>query len=74
MAWRRAGRSGLSGDNGVGKTTLLRTLAGLAAPHAGTITFVANDAQLDSETVQSSMIHLLGHHDACRRPAPWRRS
>ncbi len=54
----------LAGGNGVGKTTLLRTLAGFARPHAGTVTFVANDAQLDSETVQAQYIHLLGHHDA----------
>ena len=54
----------LTGDNGVGKTTLLRTLAGFAAPHAGQIVFFANDAQLDSDTVQAENIHLLGHHDA----------
>lgn len=58
----------LTGENGVGKTTLLRTLAGFAAPHAGTITFFANeslnDSPLDSEDAQARYIHLLGHHDA----------
>ena len=54
----------LSGDNGVGKTTLLRTIAGFARPHDGTIGFFANDAQIDSDVAQASMIHLLGHHDA----------
>jgi len=54
----------LAGDNGVGKTTLLRTLAGFAAPHAGRIVIFENDAQRDSEDVQAQNIHLLGHHDA----------
>lgn len=54
----------LTGGNGAGKTTLLRTLAGFARPHAGEVRFVENDVQLDSETVQASRIHLLGHHDA----------
>ena len=54
----------LTGDNGVGKTTLLRTLAGFATPHAGEIVFFENDAQRDSEDVHARNIHLLGHHDA----------
>ncbi len=58
------GALSLSGSNGVGKTTLLRALAGFTVPDAGAIRFVENDTQLDSETVQASMIHLLGHHDA----------
>ena len=57
----------LCGDNGVGKTTLLRTIAGFQTPHAGQIRFVANDAQnesVDIEDAQAKYIHCLGHHDA----------
>jgi heme exporter protein A len=53
----------LTGENGVGKTTLLRTLAGFAPAHAGKIVFIANGAQLDSEDA-ARLIHVLGHHDA----------
>ncbi|MCG5244063.1 ABC transporter ATP-binding protein, partial [Azospirillum doebereinerae] len=35
---------GLIGPNGVGKTTLLRILAGLAPPAAGTVAFDGADA------------------------------
>ncbi|ESQ84718.1 hypothetical protein AEAC466_06595 [Asticcacaulis sp. AC466] len=54
----------LTGENGVGKTTLLRTLAGFLTPHAGTIRAYENDVQLESEIWQSRMVHFLGHHDA----------
>ncbi|WP_443749192.1 heme ABC exporter ATP-binding protein CcmA [Asticcacaulis solisilvae] len=54
----------LAGENGVGKTTLLRTLAGFAPSHAGNISFVYNDRPLESEEAQAKYIHLLGHHDA----------
>jgi len=36
----------LTGENGVGKTTLLRTLAGFMTPHAGAISAYENDAQV----------------------------
>lgn len=54
----------LTGENGVGKTTLLRTIAGFQRPFEGRINFVANGAQLESEDVQARNIHLLGHQDA----------
>lgn len=54
----------LTGENGVGKTTLLRTLAGFSEPFAGRIAFVENGAQLESEDVRARNIHVLGHHDA----------
>lgn len=54
----------LMGGNGVGKTTLLRTLAGFAAPHAGEIAFFDGDTRLETEAVQALRVHLLGHHDA----------
>ena len=54
----------LSGDNGAGKTTLLRAIAGFAPPAAGKIAFFDGETALESEAVQASMIHLLGHHDA----------
>ncbi len=54
----------LTGENGVGKTTLLRTLAGFVPPHAGTIAFSHNGQPLENEDAQARYIHLLGHHDA----------
>ena len=54
----------LTGENGVGKTTLLRTLAGFSQPFSGRISFVANGTQLESEDVRARNIHVLGHHDA----------
>ncbi|HVZ30183.1 MAG TPA: heme ABC exporter ATP-binding protein CcmA [Asticcacaulis sp.] len=53
----------LTGENGVGKTTLLRTLAGFSYAHAGKIAFVANGEPIDSEDA-ARLIHMLGHHDA----------
>ncbi|MFT4076648.1 MAG: heme ABC exporter ATP-binding protein CcmA [Asticcacaulis sp.] len=54
----------LTGENGVGKTTLLRTLAGFFMPHAGTISAHENDVQFEPEIWHGSMIHFLGHQDA----------
>jgi len=54
----------LTGENGVGKTTLLRTLAGFLMPHAGTISAHENDVQIEPEILHGRMVHFLGHHDA----------
>jgi len=54
----------LTGENGVGKTTLLRTLAGFMTPHAGAISAYENDAQIEPEIVHGRLTHFLGHHDA----------
>ncbi len=54
----------LTGENGVGKTTLLRTIAGFSPVLDGDIVFVANDMQVESEEAQAKSIHLLGHQDA----------
>lgn len=53
----------LTGENGVGKTTLLRTLAGFAYAHAGKIAFAADGELVDAEDA-ARLIHVLGHHDA----------
>ncbi len=54
----------LAGENGVGKTTLLRTLAGFSPSLSGVISFFYNGQPLESEDAQAKYIHLLGHHDA----------
>ncbi len=54
----------LTGENGVGKTTLLRTLAGFDSPESGDISFVANGSRIDVEDARSRHVHFLGHHDA----------
>lgn len=54
----------LSGENGVGKTTLLRTLAGFTVPDGGTVVFTDNHSQIEGEDARVRHIHFLGHHDA----------
>jgi heme exporter protein A len=54
----------LTGDNGVGKTTLLRTLAGFIAPHAGEVFIERDDARLEMPDAQSRLIHYLGHTES----------
>lgn len=54
----------LTGENGVGKTTLLRTLAGFQTPESGTMIATATNVQIDSEAWTTRHIHCLGHHDA----------
>lgn len=54
----------LTGENGVGKTTLLRTLAGFLTPHTGTISAYENDVQIGPEILHGRMSHFLSHHDA----------
>ncbi len=54
----------LTGENGVGKTTLLRTIAGFMMPFAGAISAYENDAQIEPEMWHGRLTHFLGHHDA----------
>ncbi len=54
----------LMGENGVGKTTLLRTLAGFMTPESGTIAFIENGSQVESDVAPAKLVHFLGHHDA----------
>ncbi|MBU8873340.1 cytochrome c biogenesis heme-transporting ATPase CcmA [Reyranella sp. MMS21-HV4-11] len=50
----------LTGRNGSGKTSLLRALAGLTPPHAGTIAWQGADISLDPETWRGRLAWL-GH-------------
>ena len=54
----------LVGRNGAGKTSLLRAIAGLVGPDAGTISF----GGLDPEDARADHIHLAGHQDG-QKPA-----
>src|SRR5689334_15695413 len=51
----------LTGENGVGKTTLLRTLAGFMTPDGGTIGFFENGSQIESDVAPAKLVHFLGH-------------
>lgn len=52
----------LTGANGAGKTSLLRTIAGFIRPDAGTVGFGA----LEPETARGTQVHLLGHLDGLK--------
>lgn len=53
----------LVGRNGAGKTSLLRAVAGLLRPAAGTVRF---DGVQDAEEARASDLHLIGHHDGLK--------
>jgi len=55
----------LTGANGAGKSSLLRAVAGLLRPEAGTIRF-EGDGALDPEAARAEGLHLLGHHDGLK--------
>ncbi len=52
----------ITGPNGCGKTTLLRTLAGLTLPETGSITWVAGTEALD----KAPRLAYLGHRNALK--------
>jgi heme exporter protein A len=57
----------LAGSNGVGKTSLLRAVAGLLRPDAGRVTFVdARGAEIEAEQARAIDLHLAGHHDGLK--------
>ena len=56
----------LTGANGAGKTSLLRTIAGLIRPVAGTVRFEGASATLEPEDARSTGLHLLGHQDGLK--------
>jgi len=52
----------LTGANGAGKTSLLRTLAGFIRPDAGTVSF----ADVEPAEARASHLHWLGHLDGLK--------
>ena len=52
----------LTGANGAGKTSLLRTLAGFIRPEAGTVAF----ADIEPAEARAKHIHWLGHLDGLK--------
>ena len=52
----------VKGSNGVGKTTLLRTLAGLSRPHEGTVHWRGEVITALGDAYRACMTYL-GHHD-----------
>ncbi|MFZ4606573.1 MAG: heme ABC exporter ATP-binding protein CcmA [Caulobacter sp.] len=53
----------LIGRNGAGKTSLLRAVAGLLRPAAGTVRFEGAE---DAADARSRDLHLIGHHDGLK--------
>ena len=57
----------LTGANGAGKTSLLRTVTGFLRPEAGSVGFHdADDNTIEPEAARAHQIHLLGHLDGLK--------
>ena len=56
----------VTGANGVGKTSLIRAIAGLISPDSGAIRFFAGADALDAESARAEQIHLLSHQDGLK--------
>jgi heme exporter protein A len=56
----------LTGANGAGKTSLLRAVAGLLRPAAGTVRFEGVVGPLEAEDARAGGLHLLGHQDGLK--------
>jgi heme exporter protein A len=56
----------LEGPNGVGKTSLLRMIAGFLAPVAGTIRLRSEDGDITDNEERGKFTGWLGHHDAAK--------
>ncbi len=53
-------------ENGAGKTSLLRAVAGLLRPLAGAVRFTGAGAAIPAEDARSRDTHLIGHHDGLK--------
>ena len=56
----------LEGQNGAGKTSLLRMIAGFLAPAAGAITLRADGGDVSDNEERGKFVGWLGHHDAAK--------
>ncbi len=56
----------LVAPNGAGKTSLLRSIAGLIRPVAGAIRFVSKDGAVDPADARARHLHFLGHDDGLK--------
>jgi len=60
----RAGEAiAVTGDNGAGKTSLLRAIAGLIRPAGGEIGFFDAGGAMEPDGARREHVHLLGHQD-----------